>query len=354
MTAENPFLVTRDDALAADLHRLAAAAGAPLDVVRAPEDAVRGWATASAVLVGADVAGALAPLGMPRRGEVYVVGIGAAPDGLFRSAVDLGATSVLELPSADGWLVELLADLGDGGRGSGFVVAVTGGSGGVGATTLSAALALVAGRRDRVALIDLDPAGPGLQRVAGFDDVTGVTWPELAASHGRIGSRSLREALPTQDGVGVLGWPDEAGRPPAAGLVREVVSAARRGHDWVVLDVPRAATVFDDAAVQDVVSRCDQVVLVARASLASVAATARLAERLGTGGTQPGLVVRSRKGSALAEDLARAVGVPLLAELADQRRLDEHLDLGVGPIHSRRGPLARTAGALIGRWAAGR
>jgi secretion/DNA translocation related CpaE-like protein len=355
MTADTPLLVTRDDALAAELLRLAAAAGAPLEVVPPDDGAVRGWAGSGAVLVGSDVAAALAPLGLPRRDEVHVVGIGPAPEGLYRSAVDLGAASVLELPTADTWLVELLTDIGDDGRGNGVVVAFTGGSGGVGATTLAAALALVAGRRHhRVALVDLDPAGPGLRRVAGFDEVTGVTWAELGASRGRIGSRSLREALPAQDGVGVLGWPDEAADPPAPGLLREVVSAARRGHDWVVLDLPRSAATGADAGTLDVVSRCDHVVVVARASLGSVAATARLAERLRAMHARLGLVVRSRRGSPLAEELAGAVGVPLLAELTDQRRLDEHLDLGAGPVHSRRGPLARTASALLAQWGAPR
>jgi hypothetical protein len=63
------------------------------------------------------------------------------------------------------------------------------------------------------------------------------------------------------------------------------------------------------------------------------------------------VVVRTRGGTATAAEVARAVGVELLAELPEQRRLDEHLDLGLGPVHARRSPLARTARGLLERLA---
>jgi hypothetical protein len=148
----------------------------------------------------------------------------------------------------------------------------------------------------------------------------------------------------------VLGWPDEPMPPPPPALVREVVSAGRRGHDWVVLDVPRTA----DESTLSLVAHCDHVVLVARSALASVAAAARTADRLRSECTSLGVVVRCRRPSPFADDVARAVGLPLLAQAPDQRRLDEHLDLGLGPLRPRRSPLGTAAGVLVDQWGSDR
>jgi secretion/DNA translocation related CpaE-like protein len=195
-------------------------------------------------------------------------------------------------------------------------------------------------------LLDLDPLGPGLSRLVGLDDRHGVTWADLADSQGRLGARALRESLPAAAGVGVLGWPDVPTLPLEPMLVREVLAAGRRGHDWVVLDLPRSG----EGWVTGLVSRCDHVVLLVRASLGGVAAAARMADRLRAEAPGTTVVVRSRRGSPPAEDVARAVGLPLGAELADQRRLEEHLDLGLGPINRRRSALATTASGLVERW----
>ena len=343
MVAVTPLLITADEVLVDDVLRLAAAAGVTVQVVPELETGIRGWSAASAVLVGADQAAATALARLPRRDQVHVVAAGACPDGLFRTAITLGAASVVELPTAGSWLVELLTEIGEGTRGETTTVAVVGGSGGVGATVLAAALALTAAASGQAMLVDLDPLGPGLRRLVGFDDVAGVTWRELADLQGRVASRALREALPARDGVSVLGWPEGSTEPPAADLVREVVAAGQRGHDWVVLDLPRTA----DPVTMSVAARCDHVVLVARAGLGPVASAARVAERIRATAPAMGLVVRSRRTSPLASDVARAVGIPLLAALPDQRRLDEHLDLGLGPVYSSRGAVASTAAGLV-------
>lgn len=343
MTAFPPLLITGDDVLAGGVLRLAAAAGVTVDVVPRPDTGLKDWTAAAVVLVGADQAAATAAAGPPRRDQVHLVAVGSCPDALFRAAVDFGAASVLELPAADAWLVELLTDIGDGVRGEATTVAVIGGSGGVGATVLAAALALTAGGVGRAMLVDLDPLGPGLGRLVGLDAATGVTWRDLTGLQGRLGSRALRGALPVRNGVGVLGWSVEVTDPPAGTLVREVVSAGQRGHDWVVLDLPRTS----DPLTMSVAAHCDHVLLVARAAVGSVASAARVAERVRLQAPSLGLVVRSQRRSSLATEVARALDVPLFAELPDQRRLDEHLELGLGPVHSSRGALASTAGALV-------
>lgn len=270
-----------------------------------------------------------------------------AGDDLYRDAVALGATSVTELPDADAWLVQLLTDAADEVCGSGAVIAVVGGSGGVGATVLTAALALTAGRSGRALAVDLDPLGPGLGRVVGVEGPAAVSWRELADSRGRLGSRALRDALPGVGEVRVLGHAEGDLSPPAPAVVREALSAGRRGHEWVFVDLPRGA----DPRTVPALSGCDHVVLVARAALGTVAAAARVADRLRAEAASLGVVVRTRGGTATAAEVSRALGAELLAELPEQRRLDEHLDLGLGPVHARRSPLARTARELLVRLA---
>ena len=47
--------------------------------------------------------------------------------------------------------------------------------------------------------------------------------------------------------------------------------------------------------------------------------------------------------------VARAVGAPVLAAMGDQRGLDEMVDLGAGPVRSRRHVLGRTAERVLDR-----
>ena len=355
--AGHPLLITDDDALAGDVLRLAAAAGVPIDVERRADAQLGSWATAPVVLVGADRAASVARHRPPWRGEVHLLARGDAEDGLFRVAMDVGARSVLELPAADRGVVELLADAGDGARPPAVTVGIVGGSGGVGASVLAAALGVVAARSGPSVLVDLDPLGPGAARLVGIDGPSGTTWEDLQGSHGRLGGRALRESLARSGGLGVLGWSTSptdgdvaAPDPVSPSLAREVVTAAQRGHDWVVLDLPRSS----DGLVPELLARCDHLVLVVRAALGGVAAGARMADRLQVGAAEAGVVVRSRRGSPPEEDVARAVGLPLLGVLPDERRLEEHLDLGLGPVRHRRSALAVTASRLVDRWGGGR
>ena len=61
------------------------------------------------------------------------------------------------------------------------------------------------------------------------------------------------------------------------------------------------------------------------------------------------LVGRTSGGAVSPSSLAGVLDLPLLATLAEQRRLGEHLDLGLGPLHSKRGPVARAAGEILSR-----
>ena len=352
MTTGPALLITTDEQLLDDLLRLAAAAGTRLDVAHDPTSALRGWSGAAAVLVGADQAAVLADQRPPRREEVHLVSRGPLPDHAFRSALAVGARDVVELPAADSWLVELLTDVADGAAAAACTVGVVAGSGGAGATTFACALAAVAARRRPTLLLDLDPLGPGVERVVGLDDVPpdAVRWDALVSASGRLGSRALREALPRRGLLGVLGWPPAAATDLEPGAVREVLSAARRGHDLVVVDLPRAP----DAVTAEVVARCDSVLLVAESTVRGVASAVRVAARLRGLTATLGVVVRRTAAAVPAAQVADALGLPLVAEVGRQRRLAEDVDLGLGPVRSTRSPLARAAARTLGALADGR
>jgi len=333
------LLITADELLLDELLRLSAAAGATPDLARDVSSALRAWSRAPAVVVGADLLGALARTGPPRRPGVHVAGWGPAPGEVFRDALAVGAEHVAELPEASTWLAALLSDLGDERSGRGVTIGVVGGSGGAGATTFACALGQSAAAQGPAVVIDADPLGPGVDRVLGVEDQLGVRWSDLGHTSGRLGSRALREALPRADGLGVLTWAPGGERRLDPVVVREVLSAARRGHHAVVLDLPRTP----EGA--ELMTRCDHVLVVATASVTGVASAARLVDALGPAGRM-GLVVRGGGGDP--EVLARAVGLPVVATMGHQRGLGESIDLGLGPLRSRRGPLARAAREVLG------
>jgi secretion/DNA translocation related CpaE-like protein len=333
-----PLLVTDDEPLLADLVRLAAAAGVAPEVARSSAEALRRWTAAPLVLVGADRASDLAQVRPPRRARVHVVGRGPLPDLLFRDALAVGAESVAGLPSSEAWLVEVLTDVGDGAAPSGTTVGVVGGAGGAGATVFAAALAQVCAASGRTLVVDTDVLGAGIDRVLGLEHLDGIRWDALVQASGRLSARSLREALPRRDDLSVLTWPVDRTPTLQAFAVREALSAGRRGFAAVVVDVPR----HPDPVVDEVVSRCDHVLLVSTLTVPALTAAARVARRLPSGPVT-GLVLRGGTAGVSPHEAGRVLGLPVVAAMSDQRGLDEAISLGVGPLRSRRGTLARAA-----------
>lgn len=330
------LLVTSSASLHDAVVALCAAAGVEAQVCADPGLVLAAWGAADLVLVGADAAGQVAKLAPPRRPDVHVVGQGVA-DAVFRDAVELGAESVVDLSEASDWLVDALADVGE--RASpGRTVGVVGGSGGAGATTLACALAQWHAARAPTLLVDGDPLGPGLDTLLGMEGVAGVRWEGLSETAGRLGARALRESVPRRDDLGVLTWSGVRRRLDVP-TVRRILPAAVRGHDLVVVDLPRQGAV----ALAELVDRCDDLLVVAPATVPGLAATARLVAELGLD-ARAGLVVRP--GGVGDADAERVTGLPVVAAVADQRGLAASVDRGLGPLTGR-GPLARAARALL-------
>jgi secretion/DNA translocation related CpaE-like protein len=332
-----PLLVTDDDVLTSEVLRLAAAAGVVPEVVADEGAALQLWTKAPLVLVGADRATRMARAQPPRRPGVHVLGVGPLPDLLFRDALGCSAESVTALPASDAWLVELLADAADGSATRGTVLGVIGGAGGVGATVFAAALGQVLGARGGALLIDADVGGAGLDRVLGLEKASGVRWDSLVQATGRLSARSLRDAVPGRDGLSVLTWPVHRAPDLPAFAVREALSAGTRGFAAVIVDLPR----HPDPISDEVLPRCDHVILVSTTTVPAVTAAARVARRLPPSTSK--VLLRERTGGVNQFDVGRLLRLPILTSMGDQRGLDEAISLGAGPLRFRRGSLARAA-----------
>lgn len=340
------LVMCSDAELLDSILRLAAAAGCELHRAVDPAQARRHWPDAPLVLLDAAAARRCADGRLPRRGGVVVAVRGEPAPAVWQQAVAVGAEHVVSLPQAEPWLVAALAEAAEGSRRDGAAVAVVGGRGGAGASVLAAAVAVTAARDgERVLLVDCDPLGGGLDLVLGAEDLGGLRWPELAVGGGRIAASALHAALPSlavggqgEGRLGVLSC-DRAthGPPPAA--VSSVIDAGRRAGEVVVCDLPRYPTEAALAAL----AAADLTVLVVPADVRSAAAGARVAAALTQHTGAVRLVVRGpAPGGIEADEVARAIGLPLLTTMRPQPGLAGALERGVVPGRTR-GPLAAAA-----------
>jgi secretion/DNA translocation related CpaE-like protein len=340
-----PLLCTAHPDLLDDVLRLAAAAGVELDVAADAGSARRGWSAAPLVIVGADLVDRVAGAALPRRTDVVLVGLDLDDAGVWQRAVAVGAQHVIFLPDGEPWLVDALADAVDGAGRRAAVVAVVGGRGGAGASTLAVALA-VTGLLQRVPtmLVDADPLGGGIDLLLGGEDAAGLRWPDLSGARGRISPAALGAALPRVNDLTVLSW--DRGKslsiPPES--MAALLSAAQRTADLVVIDVPRS---LDDSA-RVALASATLCLVVVPAEVRGCTAAVRVASSAAELTDDVRVVVRGPSpGGLRAERIAQVLGLPLAGYLRPERRLAAALEYGVPPAHRGRGPLARFCQQLL-------
>ena len=319
------LLVTADASVREDVERLAAAVGLTVEAVPEPGAAGRRWVETPLVLLGRDAAG----LGVPVRRSGVVL-VGSVPDeAVWRLAVQSGCEAVAVLPADEAWLLERLACEADGAGTPGRVLGVLGGRGGAGASTLAAGAAVAAARSGAdVLLVDADPAGGGLDLLLGLESRPGLGWPDLRRVSGVLRGSLLRDGLPQDAGLRLLGW----GAEPAEGLpvaaLEAVLDAGRRSQDLVVVDLPRSA----DPATVAALWRLDLLLLVVPAEVRAAATAATTVARVGPDAGAAQLVVRGPAPTGLTvEAVADAVGLPVVAVWPDEPGLAVDADRGVPP-----------------------
>jgi secretion/DNA translocation related CpaE-like protein len=346
-----PLLVTADPDLLDDVLRLSAAAGVDVDVAPDPTAARPGWARAPLVLVGADVSGAMSAMTtmtrvpFRRRADVVLVSRDLDDGSIWKRAHDVGAEHVAVLPDAEPWLIARLADAVDSGVVRGLTIAVVGGRGGAGASTLAAALAVTATRgRRRAMLIDADPYGGGADLLFGGEQAAGLRWPDVATAKGRIGGEELVNALPRMGELAVLscdrGDPLELG----ADAMASVLGAAARVCEVVVVDLPRRI----GESAQVALAASTLALIVVPAEIRAAAAAARVATEVSRFADDVRVVVRGPAPGGLdAIDIAGALGLPLAGRLKAEPNLAVSLERGEAPAGRGRGPLAEFCRRLL-------
>ena len=258
--------------------------------------------------------------------------------------VELGTgAGTLRLPADAEALLGILGDAAAPRRAR--VVGVVGAVGGVGASALAAVvarLAVAAGRAG--ALVDLDPAGGGLDVLLGIEHDPGPRWGDVLGQQGGFPPDRLMAALPTWHGVHVLSADVRGGVDPDDAVALAAVDALTRAADAVVLDLPRA--VLAPGGEPTWPALCAAVVLLTACDTRSAAA-ATVAGRM-LAGRELHLVVRGpAPGSLLPEDVADVAGLPLAAVMRPERAFTAGLERGLSPGDQRRGPLLATARRLL-------
>ncbi|MGC3954664.1 MAG: septum site-determining protein [Propionicimonas sp.] len=284
-----------------------------------------GWREAGAVFIADEFAPAVAGHALPPREQVFLVGADEAA--LTRWSAPLGAR-VIGLPAGRAWLGVVL---GGGGPAATRtpVVAVLGGAGGAGASTLAGSLACLAARgAGSSALVDADLVGGGIDLLLGAERAEGWRWPRLTGAEGHVGD--LRSYLPVVDGVSLVSMArgptvDLAGDPLAA-----ILGSLRRSHDLVVLDPGRSLA----TAAREALRLASRVLLVVPGGVRAVAAARELIRALQL--EEAEVVLRRGVQGLGASAVSDALELPVVAELPDDKRLPLAAERGLSPLKAGR------------------
>lgn len=303
---------------------LAAAAAAAVEVRLAGDAGELGAGPEPRTLfVGPDQLALVARSPVLGRAPVHLVGMVEDRDRLCEWSAALGA-SVIVLPDGVRWLAHALA--GDRGRSAVSVLGLIGAAGGVGASTLAAAVGCAAAERGhRVALVDLDARGGGIDLLMGLGDEPGWRWPNLADADGFLGD--LHGHLPRRGDLAVLSHDRADPVDPSAPAIVAVLRSLERSHDVVLLDLGSRPGTAELAALR----ATDGALLVCPGDLRGVAAAAQHVR--GVDPHVPLAVVHSkvRPGGVGGDQISRALGLPVLATVPHDRRVATGIERGDPP-----------------------
>ncbi|SDZ01446.1 septum site-determining protein Ssd [Tessaracoccus flavus] len=307
------LLCARDPAVIEAVEVIAAALEVPLCVAGDSSTVRSGWKSSSLRLVSVEVASRWSSV---PPGRAFLVGTSVAE--LARCSAEL-SLPVLPLPDRSGRLADALVSAARPAVRGALVLGLVGASGGLGVSTVTAGLALIAAAGGRAAAaVDLARCSGGLDLVFGAETAAGVRWSDLSGAQGELGD--VLGSLPTVDGVGVLASSRDDPQQPSSGAVAAVATSLTRAVQLVVIDSGNEAPPVE----------CDHVLLMVGGDVRSVAAARMLASQ--TGLSPSGLIVRRGPGRALAPGVvSRALGVPVKGVVGQHNSLPKLAELGLPP-----------------------
>ncbi len=195
------------------------------------------------------------------------------------------------------------------------LIAVIGGCGGAGASTLAVSLAVTAlGVGRRAILFDADPLGGGLESLVALGTVTVPSgeriWTTRAWPYGVDPPEPRRSPDDRRDepDLALVTWGGAEGERIPVEAMRNAVRALRASADVVVVDLPR---VVDDAT-QLVLSEATHTLVIAPVSERTAVSTSRLLPKLSMVGPRPQLVARlPGRDELTAREFANLLDAPL-------------------------------------------
>ncbi|HEY7721911.1 MAG TPA: hypothetical protein VIB11_08750 [Pedococcus sp.] len=223
------------------------------------------------------------------------------------------------------------------------VVGVLGSSGGLGASTLTVALALVAARRGASAVaVDADLAGGGLDVTACAEHLPGLRWGDLVQARGVIDGQALLAELPAVAGARVLAVGPPGAGPPDPSLVSGVLASLRAEADLVVVDLP------PHSATEQSLPLCDAVVVLAGVRARHLADTTAVVTRAMRHCADLWLVVRAGgRSSELSDVLAAHLDLPLVGNWPEDHRVCADAERGRPPGEQPRSRLSLLCERLL-------
>ena len=314
-----PVLVSRDAVVCEQVGAISAAAGVRIEMVSEAGSLRSVWMRAPVVLIGSDLASWVVSLQLAPRGNLHLVSID--PESLVTWSASLRASGII-LPENSSVLVSILEEIHRVGEAARWVQVM--GSGGVGASTFAAALAIRTSARGlRTALVELDPLGGGIDLIFGAEREPGWRWPDLASATGHV---KTLDQLPNILGVDLLSTrprDEHLSGLPVQRAVSAVSDSLSRSHQVLI---------FDGGSAVDQPN--GQIVLVVAASVRAALAARSRVRNEGLFGAR--LVVREAPGWRLDPDqVSEAVGLGCIGVLKHDKGLASAMESGEPPGRGR-------------------
>lgn len=319
--------ITDDAELLDEILRIAAAAGVPVHVDA--QGSRMHWQRAALVLIDAAQAARVGRLGLPRRpGVLVITRESAVPDRVWPEALGVGAEHVVSLPDGERWLITRMRQMHDGPSRQGQIIAVMGACGGAGVSTLACGLARAAHANGHdVLLIDADPFSAGIDLILGADQARGSRWADVVTMKGRMHPQSLRDALPSVQGITVLAPDRERATPLTAEAMTHALDAGAKAFDRVIIDLPCAMAAEVDVALAHAAST----IFVTPAQVIAACRAKVVAQYVMQHSTALHLVVRTMRDGLDAAVIAEALDLPLAHTIEHRPRVVEAINTAEPP-----------------------